>query len=225
MGRVLPCPRMFNRRGASDVSSTVLTVRGICPSICQRGSPGGGARHGAGRAVSPGLRRGLAGLYSLRPDWVTPAGVQESLLRLKLRASGDGDRGLADGYHGNLDRPPLVPRQTACHCRPPLRSSRNSGGGTGVMTGRHSGRLDPRGVTMSRYSSRASGSRCSALPRVLRRHHTASAQQRRSVRGTGGSWPSARGAYREEHWESTMTDHPFNMDASPLPRWRRGWKR
>ena len=31
---------------------------------------------------------GLAGLYSLRPDWVTPAGVQERLVRLKLGAWG-----------------------------------------------------------------------------------------------------------------------------------------
>jgi hypothetical protein len=31
---------------------------------------------------------GLAGLYSLRPDWVTPAGVRERLMRLKLGAWG-----------------------------------------------------------------------------------------------------------------------------------------
>ena len=28
----------------------------------------------------------LAGLYSLRPDWVTPAGVGERFMRLKLGA-------------------------------------------------------------------------------------------------------------------------------------------
>ncbi len=31
---------------------------------------------------------GLAGLYSLRPDWVRPAGVRERLIRLKLGAWG-----------------------------------------------------------------------------------------------------------------------------------------
>ena len=31
---------------------------------------------------------GLAGLYSLRPDWVTPAGARERLVRLKLGAWG-----------------------------------------------------------------------------------------------------------------------------------------
>ena len=30
----------------------------------------------------------LAGLYSLRPDWVSPAGVGERLMRLKLGAWG-----------------------------------------------------------------------------------------------------------------------------------------
>ena len=42
---------------------------------------------------------GLAGLYSLRPDWVTPAGVRERLM--------------ADSPHGDLARLPLVPRQAA----------------------------------------------------------------------------------------------------------------
>ena len=31
---------------------------------------------------------GLAGLYSLRPDWVTPVGIRERLVRLKLGAWG-----------------------------------------------------------------------------------------------------------------------------------------
>jgi hypothetical protein len=31
---------------------------------------------------------GLAGLYSLRPDWATPAGIRERLVRLKLGAWG-----------------------------------------------------------------------------------------------------------------------------------------
>ena len=49
---------------------------------------GGGTRHGSGALFLLVYGGGLAGLYSLRPDWVTPAGVRERLMRLKLGAGG-----------------------------------------------------------------------------------------------------------------------------------------
>jgi hypothetical protein len=80
---------MFTRRNASDASSTLLDGKGDLPmSLSAREF--WGVVHGMvlGALFLLAYGGGLAGLYSLRPDWVTPAGVRERLLRLKLGAWG-----------------------------------------------------------------------------------------------------------------------------------------
>ena len=51
---------------------------------------------------------GLAGLWSLRPEWVTVAGLQ-ALAPAWRRHLDHGHRGLADRYHRYLHSLPLVP--------------------------------------------------------------------------------------------------------------------
>jgi hypothetical protein len=70
---------------------------------------------GAGRAVSPGRMVGVGWLYS-SGGLVTFDGVRERLVR--LLGAGDGNRGLVDGHHGNLDRlPGIAPPPTNADLR------------------------------------------------------------------------------------------------------------
>jgi hypothetical protein len=89
MTRFLSHPRMFNGWKASDASSTLLDGKGELPMYLSA-REFWGVVHGMvlGALFLLAYGGGLAGLYSLRPDWVTPAGVRERLMRLKLGAWG-----------------------------------------------------------------------------------------------------------------------------------------
>src|SRR5215218_216386 len=89
MRRLLPHPWMFNCRKASDAFSTLLDAQGE-RLMYLSAREFWGVVHGMvlGALFLLAYGGGLAGLYSFQPDWVTPAGIRERLVRLKLGAWG-----------------------------------------------------------------------------------------------------------------------------------------